>query len=182
MNRLLSRLKLHTKLTVMVGLSALALVVAVGVAGSLMYQRMLDDRVEKLRAVVQSVISIAQALENRVAAHQLTRDQALALLREDVHAMRFDGGSGYVFAQDFHGIMILHGTAPALEGRPSPPATDTNGRLLSDLILGALRDKDAATIAYLFARPGENMPQPKNHLSRPLPAVGSGRWRRGICR
>src|ERR1700761_3700217 len=95
---LISNLRIRTKLTLLLALSALALIVSIGAAASLMHTRMINDRVDKLRAVVQSTIGMAQSLEARVVAHQLSREQALGLLRDDVHAIRFDGGSGYVFA------------------------------------------------------------------------------------
>ena len=50
----LRHLRLRTKMSLLLGLSALAIVVSIGAAASLMQQRMLDDRVDKLRAVVQS--------------------------------------------------------------------------------------------------------------------------------
>jgi methyl-accepting chemotaxis protein len=87
---ILSRFKLRAKLTMLLGLSALAVVLSIGAAAWLMHDRMFGDRIDKLRAVVQSTISIAKSLESRVAVHQLTREQALALLRDDVHALRFD--------------------------------------------------------------------------------------------
>ena len=74
---------------------------------------MVDDRIDKLRAVVQSTIGIAQSLETRVAARQLSREQALSLLRDDVHAMRFDAGDGYVFAQTLDNMLVLHGIRDA---------------------------------------------------------------------
>jgi hypothetical protein len=84
--KFLSRLRLRTKLALLLGLFALALVVSIGAAASLLRHRMVDDRVDKLRAVVQSTIAIAQSLEDRVLAHALTREQALALLRDDMTA------------------------------------------------------------------------------------------------
>ena len=121
---ILNRFKLRTKLTLLLGLSALAVVISIGAAAWLSQDRMFSDRIDKLRAVVQSTISIAQSLETRVAAHQLTREQALALLRDDVHALRFDNGAGYVFAQTLDNVLVLHGTVPALEGKPSPPCQE----------------------------------------------------------
>jgi methyl-accepting chemotaxis protein len=141
--QILSRFKLRTKLTLLLGLSALAVVVSIGAAASLMQQRMFDDRVDKLRSVVQSTIGIAQSLENRVAAHTLTHEQALGLLRDDIHAMRFDGGAGYVTAWTTDGIVVAHGTVPALEGKPTPVA-DTSGRTVLQL---ARRRCRAATMA-----------------------------------
>jgi methyl-accepting chemotaxis protein len=167
---ILSHFKLRTKLTLLLGLSVLAVVISIGGAASLVQQRMFDDRIDKLRAVVQSTLAIAQSLENRVAAHQLSRDQALALLRDDVHALRFDAGAGYVFAQSSNDVLVLHGTVPALEGKPAPPAKDESGRLVTELIHEAVRNTAEGTIAYLFARPGTTELQPKvTYLARFAP-------------
>jgi methyl-accepting chemotaxis protein len=157
---ILSHLKIRTKLTLLLGMSALALVVSIGAAASLMRQRMFDDRVDKLRAVVQSTIAVAQSLEERVLTHALTREQALTLLRDDVHAMRFDAGTGYVFAQTLDNIFVLHGTTPALEGKPSQ-VVDENGRPLTGLIRDALRNSDSGTVSYMFPKPGQTERQQK---------------------
>ncbi len=133
---LLSRFKLRTKLVLLLGLSALALVVSIGMAASLTHQRMIDDRIDKLRAVVQSAVGIAQVLESQVTAHQLTREQALEHLRTDIHGMRFDGGSGYISVRR-EPMILIHGADPSLEGKPSA-TKDANGRPLSDLIQDAL--------------------------------------------
>jgi methyl-accepting chemotaxis protein len=158
--RLLSHLRLRTKLTLLLGLSIFAVVVSIAAAAALMRQRMFDDRIDKLRAVVQSTIGISQALENRVAAHQLTRDQALETLRGDIHAIRFDGGTGYVVAQRLDSMLVIHGTVPALEGKPSN-TTDENGRPVTDLIKQALGNGDNGVVSYSFPRPGQTERQPK---------------------
>jgi methyl-accepting chemotaxis protein len=158
--RILSHLKIRTKLTLLLGMSALALVASIGAAASLIHQRMFDDRVDKLRAVVQSTIAIAQSLEERVLAQAITRDQALALLRDDVHAMRFDAGTGYVFAQTLDNIFVLHGAAPALEGKPSQVVNEI-GRPLTELIREALRNGESGTVSYMFPKPGQTERQQK---------------------
>ena len=147
-------------MSLLLGLSALAVVVSIGAAASLMQQRMLDDRVDKLRAVVQSTLGIAQSLENQVTAHALTREQALAKLREDIHALRYDNGAGYVFAQTLDNIFVLHGANPALEGKPSSVVNE-NGKPLTELIRDALRNSDDSTVSYMFPKPGRAEPQPK---------------------
>jgi methyl-accepting chemotaxis protein len=157
---ILSRFNLRIKLSLLLGLSALAVVISIGAAASLLRQRMVDDRVDKLRAIVQSTLAIAQSLENRVAAHALTREQALASLRDDIHAMRFDGGAGYVTAWTTDGIVVAHGTVPTLEGKPTPVA-DTSGRTVQQLGAAALQGSDQGVVTYAFPRPGQPTPQPK---------------------
>jgi methyl-accepting chemotaxis protein len=158
--RLLSRITIATKLSLLLCLSALAVIVSIGAAASILHQRLFDDRVDKLRAAVQSTIAIAHSLETRVAAHTLTREQALGLLRDDVHAMRFDDGAGYVFAQTLDNVFVLHGANPALEGKPSSVVNES-GKPLTDLIRDALRNADDGTVTYLFPKPGQTERQPK---------------------
>jgi len=80
--KLLSHLRLRTKLIVLTGLCSLAFVILVGVASSMMHQRMIDDRIDKLRAVVLEARSFASLLDQQVTAGHISRDQALATFRE----------------------------------------------------------------------------------------------------
>ncbi len=157
---LLSRLKLRTKLVLLLGLSALATVACIGVGASLLHQRMEADRVDKLRAVVQSVASVAKMLEGQVAAGKLTHDQALLALRDDIHAIRFDDGTGYVVLQASDGKILAHGANPSLDGTPGN-AADANGRSIAQLLSQALQSADEASISYLFPKPGKTQPQQK---------------------
>ena len=160
----LCRLRLRTKLTLLLLLSALTLVVSIGAAAQLMHQRMIGDRVDKVRAVVQTALGIAQSLQNRVDAKQLTREQAVAMFRDDIHAMRFDGKDGYVSAQVESGdggyIILAHGSDPGRENKVSN-ARDGNGRSISESIAGALHGRDSNVISYLFPKPGQTVPLPK---------------------
>jgi len=157
---LLSRLRIRTKLVLLLGLSTIAIAASLAAEMSMLRQRMFDDRVDKLRSVVQSTISFAQSLDNRVSVGQLSREQALAALGEDIHAIRFDDGEGYVFAQTMDAMVVLHGTVPAMEGKLSP-AVDGAGRPLAGLIRDALRGGSEGTVSYLFSKPGQTELQMK---------------------
>jgi methyl-accepting chemotaxis protein len=160
---LLRHLRLRTKLTLLLGLSVLALVVSLGVAASLTRQRMFDDRVDKLRSVVQSTMAIALSLDKRVAANQLTREQALTLLRDDIHAIRFDAGSGYIYAVTADDTIVANGISPQREGTKMPTSTiDTvTGRPLIESMREALARSDEGVLFYAFPKPGQTVPQPK---------------------
>jgi len=101
--RMLNHLKLRTRLACLVGLSALALIASIALGATMMHERMVSDRVDKLRAVVQTALSIAQALQTREASHELTHVEAFARFAADVHAIRFDKGDGYLTVQDTEG-------------------------------------------------------------------------------
>lgn len=156
----LSRLRLRTKLTILMGLSALALVASIGVSASIVRQRMFDDRVDKLRAVVQTTLGLAQSLEDQVAVHQLTREQALEQLRKAAHVMRFDAGEGYIYAQTLDNTFVIHGADPKLENTTSK-VKDASGKSLTSLIIEALGTGDHGVVSYDFVRPGQTQLQPK---------------------
>jgi len=156
---LLSRLALRTKFALLLGLSALGVVISIAAGSSLLHQRMIDDRVDKLRALVQSTAAVAQSLENQVAAQKLTHDQAFAQLATFIHGERFDRGDGYITLQK-DGLVLIHGTDPSRENKKSA-AYDASGRSITDLQNEVLRDHDEGTITYQFPRPGQTQPQPK---------------------
>jgi methyl-accepting chemotaxis protein len=170
--KILSHMKLRIKLALLLGLSALALIAAIGAAGSLLHQRMVDDRVDKLRAVVQSAMGIARSLDKQIVAHQLTREQAIARLRESLHEMRFDAGEGYLTVQKMDGaksMLVVHGSDPGREDKFTD-AADSTGRPLSELTRDALAHADEGTITYLFPRPGQKQPLEKvSYVARFVP-------------
>jgi methyl-accepting chemotaxis protein len=167
---LLSRFKLGAKLALLLGLSALAVVVSIGVAASLMYHRMLDDRIDKARGVTEAALSIAQGLEAQVSAKQMTHEQALAELSKAVHAIRFDHGTGYIVVQNLAtDLIVLHGGRPDQDGKPST-TKDASGRLLNDVMREALKTSDEGVVSYLTVKPGETQVQPKiSYIARFAP-------------
>jgi methyl-accepting chemotaxis protein len=157
---LLSRCRLRTKLAMLLGLSTIALIVSIVAGASLMHQRMIDDRIDKLRAVVQSAIGFAQSLERQVTAGRITREQAMAQFRDDLHTMRFDAGSNYVLAQTPEGLVVMHGGDPTREGKPTA-SKDADGRSSAELARDVMRSADDGVISYLALKPGAAKPTPK---------------------
>ena len=156
-----SHLRLRTKLALLTGLSALAVAASIGVAASFMHQRMIDDRVDKLRGITQTVLGLAQSLETQVADRKMTHEQALQQFGNAAHAIRFDGGQGYIVAQTLDtSMVVVHGAIPAMDGKPSSAKT-ADGKPLTDLIRDTLRNTNEGFVSYLYAKPGETQTQPK---------------------
>jgi methyl-accepting chemotaxis protein len=159
--KILSRLRLRTKLALLMGMSVVAVIVAVSVGASVLHQRMYDDRIDKLRAVVQGARSYAMSLQTQVVAGKLTDDQALAAMGAFVHAMRFDHGDGYLTLSGFDGITRIHGADPKRDNTRSN-AVDANGKTVTELATAALSGgADDGVIFYSFSKPGQTEPQPK---------------------
>jgi methyl-accepting chemotaxis protein len=161
---MLSRLKLRTKFALLLGLAALAVVASISLGASTLHRRMIDDRVAKLKSVVDLGMGLAQELAGEVDAHRLTHEQALARLRDEIHAIRFDNGVGYLAVQQEQPngdlLTLVHGTNPSLEGHAGT-AKDARGRLLSGLMRDALNGHETAVVSYIFPKPGQTEPQPK---------------------
>lgn len=167
-----NRLTLQTKLALLVAIAAIAVLASIGSAAKLTYDRMMADRVDKLRAVVQGAVGIANGLEQQVADGAITRGQAMERMRDTLHGLRFDNGLGYVVVTRPDGMMLIHGATPALDNKPANPK-DSAGRPLTELYREALRDGDEGIVSYNFPKPGQFEPQPKTAVVARFPAWDS---------
>ncbi len=156
---ILSRLRLRTKLALLLALSTLAIVASIMAGASLMHQRMINDRLVELRAVVQSSMGFAKSLEKQVTAGRLTHDQALTQFRDDLHTMRFDD-TNYVLVQTYDGVVLMHGGDPGREGKATA-SKDAAGKSSAELARAVLNNTDDGTITYLALEPGAKQPEPK---------------------
>jgi methyl-accepting chemotaxis protein len=155
---ILSRLRLGTKITVLLGLCVVAMIAIAVTGAATLHQRMLDDRTDKLRAIVGSSVTVAAGLEARVVAHEITRDQAIDLFHRNVWASRFDDGKGYISVIDAHtGNVVMFALNPALEGKPSAVDLAT-GRTISSLAIEAVQSADEGMTSYMFPKPGQTEP------------------------
>ena len=141
-----NRLTLRTRLALLLGLAALAVVLSTAFSASMLHARMIDDRVDKLRAVVEFTISFARGLEAQVSEKTMTREQAIDRMRSVLHLMRFDGGAGDVTMSSQDGTVMIQSVDPSREGKPVT-AKDSSGRPLNALYGEALRDSDEGVVS-----------------------------------
>ncbi len=157
----LSHLKIRTKLLFIVGLSVLSLAVAAALSGYFLYERMLDDRIETARAVVESVRGVAAKLEAQVQAGKLSHDEALARFRQVVYGARYGkGGQDYLMTFTTKGISIANGNVPSQEGQDRSGSQDKLGHfIVRDIIAAA--ERGGGTTRYYYPKPGGTEPLPK---------------------
>jgi methyl-accepting chemotaxis protein len=89
---------------------------------------MIEERIAKVRAVGQSALGIAAALENQVVAGTLTREGAIERFREAVNGMRYEGGAGYVVMTTTDGTYIAKGDTPAAMALEEDESTQAQRR------------------------------------------------------
>jgi methyl-accepting chemotaxis protein len=149
------------KLGLVLGVSALSLIVALGIAASFQHDRMIEQRISQLRAVAETAHGIAQSLQNEVAAGRLTHDAAIERFRETLHAMWYDNRHGYLMAFSMDGISIANAADPKQEGQNRLANKDSNGQSLVGNMIAVMRASSEGTYRYVYAKPGQTEPQPK---------------------
>jgi methyl-accepting chemotaxis protein len=135
-----------------------AMIAIVAIGGTTLHRSMLDDRLDKLQAVLSSAIGLANALEARVSAHEITRSEAFGLFHQDIRAIRFDGGTGYVVVLDGQtDKTLMHGAKAEMEGKPQVIDPGT-GKSEWRLAVDAVRSSDRGTTGFMFPKPGQTVP------------------------
>jgi len=157
----LSRFKIRTKLVFLVAISALALCGVVAVAASMLQQRLLDDRVQELRAIVDGATGAAARWHAEAVAGRITEAEARAQFIGMVRGMRYGGDQGYLFAYRTDEVVYVNGAVPQLEGKASN-AQDSDGVPIARAVISTARARpEGGTVTYRFPRPGSTVPIPK---------------------
>jgi len=160
--------RLVVRLQLIVATSLLCLLVLGSWAVVDSYDLMLAARVDKLRAISEQAVSIAEQLQARVRAGSLTRDQAIQQYRDIIRPIRYDGGAGYYFAYGMDGNTIVLGPTQEVEGTSRLAIKDADGKLWVQAMIAAAR-QGGGTVIYRYPKPGSTDAQPKLAYVKPIP-------------
>jgi methyl-accepting chemotaxis protein len=141
------------KLGILVGVTLLGLCIAGALAGYLMQQEMLRARVDQTKSIVEMARNMAGELKAQVDSGKLTREQAMAQLRQLGNAMKYDRGSGYLFGTAYDGITQLS-PDPKQVGTNRMDVV-TNGRKLSTELMEGVKANGEVTLRYEYVKPGQ---------------------------
>ena len=143
---MLKNLSIRTKLLSLV----LAATIAIGcIAGSALwfsYQRMYQDRVNTLRALVEAGHSLAVKFEADAAAGKITREEAQARFKEALLAIHYSGQE-YLFAHSYDMVGFAHPN-PKLMGKDVSGIKDANGGLVMPDMVRIAKTQNEGTYAY----------------------------------
>jgi methyl-accepting chemotaxis protein len=147
---MIDNIRIRTKLLLVLLLTSLSLAAAIWASTSILHQRMLDDRIAKLKAVVELAQEQAQAFEAQVKAGKLTRDQAMAQFKEVGRAMWFDNHSSYVGIVDMDGIWFMNAGVPKIEGTRGNKLPD--GRYMAENLKASLGPNGEGMATYGYPK------------------------------
>ena len=164
--KLLSRLKIRTKLASIVVLASLVICAIIAIAASLNESRMLADRTAQMRTAVDLLYGMAQTLQDEVVAGKMTQAEAKEEFRRRGRKMTFNQGQGYPNVYNADKSMLLNSAHPKLEGKITG-AKDANGISLVDAQMDAARQgPEGGTASFLYPRPGGKIPVRKLAYAR----------------
>src|SRR6186713_2457524 len=164
--KLLSHLKIRTKLASMVCLAALTVTAIIAVSAFLSKSRMVEDRVQQMKTAVDMLYSLAQSVQDDVTAGKLTQAEAKAQFHMRGRRMTFNGNQGYPVVYNPDTSLLVNGANQQLEGKITG-AKDSNGVMIADAIINvAAQNTQGGVTSYLYPRPGQTEPVRKTVFAR----------------
>ncbi len=155
----LSSWRVSTRMQLLIGLTLVGLIVLCLTALYQLKDRMLDDRKEKTRDLVDVAVGIVEHHHQLAASGQLSETEAKNAVRDSLRDVRYSKDD-YFFSFDTNGVYILHGGDPAAEGQQKIEQKDHNGRfMVRDMI--AVAKAGGGFVDYWFPRAGQQQAEPK---------------------
>jgi len=156
---ILTRLKLSTRMQLLVCLTLVGLLVLCVTALFQLKSTMMEDRKEKVRNLVEVGIGIISHHHKLFTEGKLSEDDAKLAARNALRGLRY-ASNDYYFGIDTNGLYFLHGGNQAMEGQNKIDLKDTNGKpLIRDLIAAA--QAGGGFVEYWFPRAGQEVAEPK---------------------
>jgi methyl-accepting chemotaxis protein len=156
---MLGRMSMRGKLALLSAAFTVALFALTAALIGKTYLRMWDDRIEKVRAIAETAVEMAQRFDAEVAAGRLEAEAAKASWREAVSRMWYDGNE-YLFAVTLDGMMVMHAANPRLDDTSVWERRDPNGKALFQEMSRVVR-AEGGGVSYDWPRAGATEPEPK---------------------
>ena len=161
---MLDRLKLRTKLAILVAASLLGLLLEVAYSTNSLRTEMLETRKLQIRSVTEAVYNTLADLNEQAKAGKISEDQAKKAGIEAMRTARYGGDDGkteYFYAYTMKGVNVFH-IRPEIMGQDVlEKIKDTTGRYTIKDMLAALQGKRGVFVDTTFPRPGSQVGVPK---------------------
>jgi methyl-accepting chemotaxis protein len=150
------------KLTAMAAVGVLFMVLVAATILLVAWGELKTERTGRAQAVVDSAWSVADGLQQAVAAGTMTEAEAMARFKATAGTMWFEGHTNYLFIYDTEsGICVLNTGNPALIGKDVHTLRDANGNAFATKMLELAQGGGQGTIQYAFPRGGSQIPMEK---------------------
>jgi methyl-accepting chemotaxis protein len=117
-----------------------------GLASHKIHTTISAERVEMLRHLDETAVSMVKSAYARFQSGELTEDAAKALVKDQIRRLRY-GNNEYYYVHDYDGLCIVHGAKPEREGQNYYSFVDPSGRQIIKEQIDAGRAGTGAVIA-----------------------------------
>jgi methyl-accepting chemotaxis protein len=155
----LGRLRVSTRILLLVSLTLLGLLVLCFTALVQLKGSMMEDRKAKTQNLVEVGIGILDHFHKLSLDGKLPDDEARKAAKESLRAIRY-GSNDYFFAITNDGVYFLLPTKPEWEGQNKNDLKDAKGKLLVQSLVAAGK-AGGEFVDYWFPRAGQQTPEPK---------------------
>ncbi|AEE47698.1 methyl-accepting chemotaxis protein [Cellulomonas fimi] len=173
----LAALGIRTRLLALALLTAAGLVALVAVAVGGIERRIVEERQNATRAVVQTALGVVERYGQLAQDGSMSQDAAQAAALDELRTLRYSGEE-YFWVNDMHPTMLMHPIKPELDGTDLTQNTDPDGKHLFVEMVDVVEADGAGFVAYQWPKPGADAPQPKiSYVAGYAPwgwVVGSG--------
>jgi Cache domain/Chemoreceptor zinc-binding domain len=151
---------LKGKFRAMVCVAAVGLLALAGFLLNSQRSGLFAERVAKTKNLVEVPYSVIVEQHRLEVEGKITREEAKRRAIEALRAMRYDG-SNYFWINDMHPTMVMHPMKPELDGKDLSDLKDPKGKTVFVEFVHAARTADGGFVAYMWPKPGSNLPVPK---------------------
>jgi len=153
-------MSIKLKLTAMIVVAAVAMVALAAVAMVRGEHRIMSERRDQTRAVVEEALGVVAAYGALADSGDLTVDQAKAQAATAVASLRYHT-SDYFWINDLGPTMIVHPIKPELDGTDLSDIKDPDGVAIFQRFVEVAKADGAGFVDYQWPKPGVEAPQPK---------------------
>lgn len=161
---MLNKLKLRTKIVLLIVVSLIGMVGLTAFAVLEMRQDLMDARKIQIRSVTEALFNTVSDFHAQEKAGKLTRAEAQKGALEAARTARYGGKDGkteYFYVYTMGGINLFHIRAEFVGQDLREKIRDGQGRYPVKDLLAALQAQPAAFVDSFFPRPGEQIPVEK---------------------
>ncbi|VFQ46482.1 diguanylate cyclase [Desulfoluna butyratoxydans] len=139
---------------------ALLVLVILGYFMPLAEKKMLAEKKEGLKNVVDTTFGMFQEYADLIREGKISKTEAKKQFARRLRPLRFSENS-YFWINDVDSTMVMHPIMPELEGKNLNDRKDTKGNLLFQDFLRVSKANGAGYVDYMWAKAGKEKPVPK---------------------
>jgi methyl-accepting chemotaxis protein len=150
--------------SILIGGASLTVTRITNCAKTVVSHEVMSQVQEKLKQVVQTMVSSMEAFYNENTG-TIPEEDLLASIQREIRTSHY-GKSGYFFVYQYDGVCLVAPEEPSQEGQNVWNLRDQNGNKLVQRFIKAAR-KSGGFVAYVWQNPETN--QPENRISYVMP-------------